>query len=80
MAVLFMNLQVPIYLKGWTFNKTNLTVNLIVAAGKKHLAIFYKAQLLPRLEYYSHVWSAEVPTAIFLLDAGQKRAIPLVND
>nr|CAH7727721.1 unnamed protein product [Callosobruchus chinensis] len=45
-----------------------------------NLLTLYKAQIRPSLEYCSHIWGAAAPTTLSILDAVQRRAIPLIGD
>nr|CAH7738542.1 unnamed protein product [Callosobruchus chinensis] len=68
--------------------------SIAIAAGKKlgylfsartyftpsNLLTLYKAEIRPSLEYCSHIWGAAAPATSFILDAVQRRAIPLVGD
>nr|CAH7719998.1 unnamed protein product [Callosobruchus chinensis] len=45
-----------------------------------NLLTLYKAQIIPSLEYCSHIWGAAAPTTLSILDAVQRRAIRLICD
>nr|CAH7733829.1 unnamed protein product [Callosobruchus chinensis] len=45
-----------------------------------NLLTLYKAQIIPSLEYCSHVWGAAAPTSLSILDAVQRMAIRLIGD
>nr|CAH7726423.1 unnamed protein product [Callosobruchus chinensis] len=68
--------------------------SITTAAGKKlgyifrarkyfspsNLLTLYKAQIIPSLEYCSHIWEAAAPTTLSILDVVQRRAIRLIGD
>nr|CAH7727543.1 unnamed protein product [Callosobruchus chinensis] len=68
--------------------------SIATAAGKKlgylfrvrkyfspsNLLTLYKAQIRPSLEYCSHIWRADAPTTLSILDAVQRRAIRFIGD
>nr|CAH7757173.1 unnamed protein product [Callosobruchus chinensis] len=41
--------------------------------------VLYKAQIIPSLVYFSHIWGATAPTTLSILDAVQRRAIRLIG-
>nr|CAH7712390.1 unnamed protein product [Callosobruchus chinensis] len=45
-----------------------------------NLLTLYKAQIRPSLEYCSYIWGAAAPTTLSILDAVQRRTIPLIGD
>nr|CAH7734177.1 unnamed protein product [Callosobruchus chinensis] len=45
-----------------------------------NLLTLYKAQIRPSLEYCSQIWGVAAPTTLSILDAVQRRAIPLIGD
>nr|CAH7750070.1 unnamed protein product [Callosobruchus chinensis] len=45
-----------------------------------NLLPLYEAQIRPSLEYCSHIWGAATPTTLFILEAGQRRAIRFIGD
>nr|CAH7727819.1 unnamed protein product [Callosobruchus chinensis] len=45
-----------------------------------NLLMLYKAQIIPSLEYCSHIWGAAVTTTLSIIDAVQRRAIRLIGD
>nr|CAH7716447.1 unnamed protein product [Callosobruchus chinensis] len=54
--------------------------NLFALETQEVPLTLYKAQIRSNLEYCSHIWGADAPTTLSILDAVHRRAIRLIGD
>nr|CAH7736140.1 unnamed protein product [Callosobruchus chinensis] len=52
----------------------------VILGARKYLLTLYKAQIIPSLEYCSHIWGAAAPSTLSILDAVHRRQTRLIGE